>query len=80
LQFWREKIARYFEIPAMGNPAIGNRVYTDKTRLRGLKTFLVREGGLRLCRREFYSPGIFKTTSQKLANQNPPSMICTANY
>jgi hypothetical protein len=44
-------------IPAIEITAIGNRVYTDKTRLRGLKAFLVRGGGLRLCRREFYSPG-----------------------
>ncbi|WP_370641574.1 hypothetical protein, partial [Tychonema sp. BBK16] len=44
--------------------AIGNRVYTDETRLRGLKTFLVRAGGHCLCRREFYSPGI----SQKCDN------------
>ncbi len=29
------------EITAIGNPAIGNRVYTDETRLRGLKAFLV---------------------------------------
>ncbi|HSF76836.1 MAG TPA: hypothetical protein VLA84_23790 [Microcoleus sp.] len=39
--------------------AIGNRAYTDKTRLRGLKAFSVREGGHCLCRRDFYSPGIF---------------------
>ncbi|WP_333092381.1 hypothetical protein [Microcoleus sp. S36b_B5] len=42
---------------AIGITAIGNRGYTDKTRLRGLKTFLVRAGGHCLCRREFYSPG-----------------------
>jgi hypothetical protein len=46
--------------PAIGNPAIGNRVYTDKTRRRGLKTFLVRGGGHRLCRRELYSPGLLQ--------------------
>ncbi len=28
-------------IAILGNPAIGNRVYTDETRLRGLKIFLV---------------------------------------
>ena len=51
-------------ILAIAIPAMGNRVYTDKTRLRGLKAFLVRGGGLRLCRREFYSPGY----SQKCDN------------
>jgi len=51
-------------IPAIAIPAMGNRVYTDKTRLRGLKAFLVRGGGLRLCRREFYPPGY----SQKCDN------------
>ncbi|MEG4178100.1 hypothetical protein [Microcoleus sp. S13_C3] len=44
-------------------PAVGNRSYTDKTRLRGLKispddfqspnTLFVRVGGHRLCRRGF---------------------------
>jgi len=34
-------------IPAIEITAIGNRDYTDKTRLRGLKAFLVRGGGLR---------------------------------
>jgi len=38
--------------------AIGNRGYTDKTRRRGLKRFLVRGGGHRLYSREFYSPGL----------------------
>ncbi|TAG14280.1 MAG: hypothetical protein EAZ19_17550 [Oscillatoriales cyanobacterium] len=37
--------------------AIGNRGYTDKTRLRGLKTFLVRGGGHRLYSRGFQPPG-----------------------
>jgi hypothetical protein len=40
--------------PKFRNLAIGNRIYIDKTRLRGLKTFLVRGGGHCLCRREFY--------------------------
>jgi hypothetical protein len=35
------------------------RIYTDETRLRGLEIliFLVHEGGLCLCSREFHSPG-----------------------
>jgi hypothetical protein len=49
---------------AIGNRAIGNRGYTDKTRLRGLKTFLVRGGGHCLCRREFYSPGLLQKEHQ----------------
>ncbi len=39
--------------------AVRNRVYTDKTHLRGLRIFdfvLVHEGGLCLCSREFHSP------------------------
>ncbi len=63
--------------PAVGNRAFGtaatrnpgglNRVYTDKTRLRGLKipphdfqspnTLFVRLRGHRLCRRGFQPPG-----------------------
>ena len=50
--------------------AIGNRVYTDKTRLRGLKTFLVRGGGHCLCSREFYSPGLFGCTIITKNNYN----------
>ena len=53
-------------IPAIEITAIGNRVYTDKTRLRGLKAFLARGGGLRLCRREFYSPGYCKNRNATL--------------
>jgi len=44
--------------------AIGNRGYTDKTRRRGLKTFLVRGGGHRLYSREFYSPGFLSKMRQ----------------
>ena len=51
-------------ILASGNPAIGNRGYTDKTRRRGLKRFLVRGGGHRLYSREFYSPGFLRKEHQ----------------
>ena len=45
--------------------AIRNRVYTDETRLRGLGIYplLVHEGGLCLCSREFYSPGLYSSFS-----------------
>ncbi|BAY15838.1 hypothetical protein NIES21_16590 [Anabaenopsis circularis NIES-21] len=49
--------------------AIGNRDYTDKTRLRGLKNLnflLVRAGGLCLCSSELYSSKTFQTSSNSI--------------
>ena len=57
--------------------AIRNRIYTDETRLRGLEIliFLVHEGGLCLCSREFHSPGFINIIKKKshLHRRNPPS-------
>ncbi|MHC5766080.1 MAG: hypothetical protein ACYTXI_10770 [Nostoc sp.] len=65
---------RYLENPSAKRQksAVRNRVYTDKTRLRGFESLdfpLVRAGGLpfgnakgeRLCSREFHSPGLGAT-------------------
>jgi len=68
-------------------PAVGNRGYTNKTRLRGLKispddfaspnTLFVRGGGHRLCRRGFQPPGFFRNTSLQPTDsgKNPVSWI-----
>ena len=68
-------------------PAVENRGYTNKTRLRGLKispddfasgnTLFVRGGGHRLCRRGFQPPGFFRNTSLQPTDsgKNPVSWI-----
>jgi len=51
------------------NRAVQNPVYTGETHLRGLNDLdflLVREGGLCLCSREFYSPEIDFVTAATL--------------
>ncbi|HLO88489.1 MAG TPA: hypothetical protein VK203_26265, partial [Nostocaceae cyanobacterium] len=59
--------------------AVRNRVYTNKTHLRGFENLdfsLVRVGGLCLCSHEFYSLGLKFTP---MGNAMSCSMLCIIN-